>query len=218
MKKFIYSTVIVMLIAAMAGCSDFLDNNEQQALKSDADVVMENILTRKSVRHFINDPIPDDVMEDLLRAAMAAPTGMNVQPWHIIVLKDTSRYDEIFGDNFNMRMYKESSAVIIFCADTTVTRPPRDNPDAPAVTSPNSIWRDDMGACTENFLLAVEAYGLGACWTACYPYAERMDPIRKALNIPDNFVPYSVVPVGTPAGDEMPKDKWKPEKVHYDTW
>lgn len=182
------------------------------------DIVMENILARKSVRHFTADTLAPERMERLLKAAMAAPTGMNVQPWHFIVLTDTSRYDEIFGDNFNMRMYKESAAVVIFCADTTVTRPPRDNPDAPAVTTPNQIWRDDMGACTENFLLAAEADGLGACWTACYPFHDRMDPIRKALQLPDNIVPYSVVPVGTPGGDEQPKDKWKPEKVHYGRW
>lgn len=217
MKKTILSLLGFVMAASIMGCS----NNENEITvesKSNAEVVMENILNRKSVRHYVADTISDEVMENLLRAAMSAPTGMNVQPWHIIVLKDTSRYDEIFGNNFNMRMYKESSAVFIFCADTTVTRPPRDNPDAPAVTTPNSTWRDDMGACTENFLLAVEAYGLGACWTAGYPYAERMNPIREALNIPDYCVPYCVVPVGTPAGDEMPKDKWKPEKVHYDKW
>lgn len=216
MKKIILSLLGFVMAASITSCTT--QNETSYQSKSNAEVVMENILNRKSVRHFVADSISDDVMENLLRAAMSAPTGMNVQPWHIIVLKDTSRYDEIFGNNFNMRMYKESSAVVIFCADTTVTRPPRDNPDAPAVTTPNSIWRDDMGACTENFLLAVEAHGLGACWTACYPYPERMNPIREALNIPDNFVPYSVVPVGTPAGDEKPKDKWKPEKVHYENW
>lgn len=216
MKKYIFSLLGFVMAATIISCQN---NDEPTAqTKSDTEIVMENIFNRKSVRHFTADSISDEVMENLLRAAMAAPTGMNVQPWHIIVLKDTSRYNEIFGDNFNMRMYKESSAVVIFCADTTVTRPPRDNPDAPAVTTPNRIWRDDMGACTENFLLAVEAHGLGACWTACYPYAERMNPVREALNIPDNFVPYCVVPIGAPAGDEQPKDKWKPEKVHYENW
>ena len=218
MKKVILSFAAMCMTTILVTSCCCKKDNENQATMEKNDIVMENILARKSVRHFTADTLAPERMERLLKAAMAAPTGMNVQPWHFIVLTDKSRYDEIFGDNFNMRMYKESAAVVIFCADTTVTRPPRENPDAPAVTTPNQIWRDDMGACTENFLLAAEADGLGACWTACYPFHDRMDPLRKALQLPDNIVPYSVVPVGVPGGDEQPKDKWKPEKVHYENW
>ena len=136
----------------------------QPAASDPAEAVMANILNRKSVRSYTSDTIPAAVMENLLRAAMAAPSGRDIRPWSFVVLTDTTRYDEIFGDNFNMRMYKQSAAVVVICADTTVVRPPRDNPDAPAVQQPNGTWRDDMGAVTENLLLAVEAYGLGACW------------------------------------------------------
>ena len=122
------------------------------------------------------------------------------------------------GDNFNLSMYKQSAAVVVLCADTTVVRPPRENPDAPAVQQPNNIWRDDMGAVTENLLLAVEGYGLGACWTACYPYADRMAPVKQALGLPETVVPYSVVPIGYPAGGEQPKDKWDPSRIHYERW
>lgn len=192
---------------------------EPQTNGSDpAEAVMANILSRKSVRSYTNDTIPSAVMENLLRAAMAAPSGRNIQPWSFVVLKDTSRYDEIFGDNFNMSMYKQSAAVVVLCADTTVVRPPRDNPDAPAVQQPNGIWRDDMGAVTENLLLAAEAHGLGACWTACYPYIDRMAPVKQALGLPETVVPYSVVPIGYPAGGEQPKDKWDPSRIHYERW
>lgn len=208
---------ILMLAAAtllVAACQ-----TEPQPIVNDpAEVVMTNILNRKSVRSYTGDTIPAKVMENLLRAAMAAPSGRNIQPWSFVVLNDTSRYDEIFGENFNMGMYKQSAAVVVVCADTTVVRPPRDNPDAPAVQQPNGIWRDDMGAVTENLLLAVEAHGLGACWTACYPYADRMEPVKKALGLPATVVPYSVVPIGYPAGDEQPKDKWDASRIHYNNW
>ena len=69
-----------------------------------------------------------------------------------------------------------------------------------------------------SFLLAAEAYGLGAVWTACYPFHDRMDPVAAYLNLPGNIVPYSIVPVGYPAGDEQPKDKWNPERIHYNRW
>ena len=190
----------------------------QPAASDHAEAVMANILNRKSVRSYTSDTIPAAVMENLLRAAMAAPSGRDIRPWSFVVLTDTTRYDEIFGDNFNMRMYKQSAAVVVICADTTVVRPPRDNPDAPAVQQPNSTWRDDMGAVTENLLLAVEAYGLGACWTACYPYSDHMAPVKKALGLPATVVPYCVVPIGYPGGGEQPKDKWDPSRIHYDQW
>ena len=205
-----------MSIAAMLaiGCQ----TEPQPAASDPAEAVMANILNRKSVRSYTSDTIPAAVMENLLRAAMAAPSGRDIRPWSFVVLTDTTRYDEIFGDNFNMRMYKQSAAVVVICADTTVVRPPRDNPDAPAVQQPNGTWRDDMGAVTENLLLAVEAYGLGACWTACYPYVDRMAPVKKALGLPATVVPYCVVPIGHPGGGEQPKDKWDSSRIHYDQW
>ena len=212
MKKTILSLAAVALLAAAC-------QTEPQPVAADpAEAVMANILSRKSVRSYTADTIPAAVMENLLRAAMAAPSGRNIQPWSFVVLSDTSRYDEIFGDNHNMAMFKQSAAIVVLCADTTVVRPPRDNPDAPAVQQPNGIWRDDMGAVTENLLLAAEAYGLGACWTACYPYVDRMAPVKQALGLPATVVPYSVVPIGYPAGDEQPKDKWDPARIHYGKW
>lgn len=212
MKKTILSLAAVALLAAAC-------QTEPQPVAPDpAEVVMSNILSRKSVRSYTADTILAAVMENLLRAAMAAPSGRNIQPWNFVVLSDTSRYDEIFGDNHNMAMFKQSAAIVVLCADTTVVRPPRDNPDAPAVQQPSGTWRDDMGAVTENLLLAAEAYGLGACWTACYPYVDRMAPVKQALGLPATVVPYSVVPIGYPAGDEQPKDKWDPARIHYGKW
>ena len=183
-----------------------------------ADVVMQNILSRKSVRSYTGDTISSAVMENILRAAMAAPSGMDIRPWSFVVLTDKSEYETIFAGNGNMKKFMESGAVVVICADTTVTRPPRDNPDGPAVTMPDPIWRDDMGAVTENLLLAVEAYGLGACWTACYPFPDTMRPVKETLGLPASVVPYAVVPIGYPNGEAQPKDKWDPARVHYGRW
>lgn len=192
--------------------------NKQEAVTDPADVVMQNILNRKSVRSYTGDTIPAAVMENLLKAAMAAPSAMDVRPWSVVVMTDKSQYETVFEGNHNMQKFMESGAVVIFCADTTFSRPTRDNPDGPAVEQVNSMWRDDLGAVTENFLLAAEAYGLGACWTSCYPHADRMDPIRKALQLPPTVVPYAVVPVGYPSTENTPKDKWDPARVHYNGW
>ncbi len=206
-----------MLTAALtvAACC-----NKQEAApaESTADVVMQNILSRKSVRSYTGDTIPAATLENLLRAAQAAPTGRDWRPWSFVVVTPDQDLEAIFGDNFNMRMYKEAGAIVILCADTIHMGPTRENPDGPDVAQVNHLWRDDLGAATENLLLAVEAYGLGACWTACYPYPERMDPIRAAVGLPPTVVPYAVVPIGVPAGETQPKDKWDPSRVHYNRW
>ena len=214
MKK----ATLLMAAAAMmlAACS-----NKQETATADntADVVMQNILSRKSVRQYTGDTIPAATVENILRAAQAAPSGRDWRPWSFVVVTPDQDLEAIFGaDNFNMRMYKQAGAIVVLCADTVHMGPTRDNPDGPAVAQVNHLWRDDLGAATENLLLAVEAYGLGACWTACYPYPERMNPVREALGLPATVVPYAVVPVGVPAGDTQPKDKWDPSRVHYNRW
>lgn len=215
MKKSLIIAAVAAFSFTMASCCS---DKENTPASSNADAAINTIMQRKSVRSYTSDTIPAEMMDKMLRAAVAAPSGMDVRPWHIVVMTDKSQYDTLFAGNFNMEKFKQSAAVVIFCADTTVTRAPRENPDAPAVTMPNSIWRDDMGACTENFLLAAEALGLGAVWTACYPFHDRMDPVAQYLNLPGNIVPYSIVPVGYPAGDEQPKDKWDEQRIHYNRW
>lgn len=215
-KKLFYLSVTLMGLAMAVSCC-----GKQEEMKDDAanaDAAIDAIMQRKSVRAYTGDTIPCEMIDKLMRAAVAAPSGMDVRPWHIVVMTDKSQYEECFAGNFNMDKFMQAGAVFIFCADTTVTRPPRENPDAPAVTTPNPIWRDDMGACTENFLVAVEALKLGAVWTACYPFHDRMDPVAKYLQLPGNIVPYSIVPVGYPAGENQPKDKWDESRIHYNKW
>ena len=209
---------VTLLLAAAALLFAACCNKQEAAPADPAEVVMQNILNRKSVRSYNGDTIPATVMENILRAAMAAPSGMDIRPWSFVVLTDKSEYETIFAGNGNMKKFMESGAVIVVCADTTVTRPPRDNPDGPAVTMPDPIWRDDMGAVTENLLLAVEAYGLGACWTACYPFPDTMRPVKETLGLPPTVVPYAVVPIGYHDGTTQPKDKWDPARVHYNRW
>lgn len=209
---------VIVMMAAAAMLFGACCNKQEVAQVDPAETVMQNILSRKSVRSYTGDTIPAATLENILRAAQAAPSGRDWRPWSFVVVTPDQDLEAIFGDNFNMRMYKEAGAIVILCADTIHMGPTRDNPEGPDVAQVNHLWRDDLGAATENLLLAVEAYGLGACWTACYPYPERMDPIRAAVGLPPTVVPYAVVPIGVPSGDTQPKDKWDPERVHYNRW
>ena len=215
MKRILLLSATVLSALLVSSCG------KKEAAAPSAGVdneTIRTIMSRKSVRSFTDQPITAEYMETMLKAAMAAPTGSNIQPWHFVVLTDKSQYEKVFENNFNMRIFNSAAAVVVFCADTTVTRPPRNNPDGEPVTRPSGTWRDDLGACTENFLLAAESLGLGAVWTAGYPYSDRYASMKRELGIPDPILPYCAVAVGYPAGDEQPKDKWKPERIHYEKW
>ena len=215
MKRILLLSAAVLSALLVSSCG------KKEAAAPSAGVdneTIRTIMSRKSVRSFTDQPIPAEYMETMLKAAMAAPTGSNIQPWHFVVLTDKSQYEKVFENNFNTRIFNSAAAVVVFCADTTVTRPPRNNPDGEPVTRPSGTWRDDLGACTENFLLAAESLGLGAVWTAGYPYSDRYASMKRELGIPDPILPYCAVAVGYPAGDEQPKDKWKPERIHYEKW
>ena len=211
-----HNLILTLAAAALLAVGCHCDRDARPASGSDA--ALQAIMNRKSVRAYTGDTIPAATLDRLLRAACAAPSGMDVRPWHLVVLTDKSQYDSIFGDNHNMRMFKQSAAVVVFCADTLTLMRDRNNPDADPVERPNPMWRDDMGAATENFLLAAEACGLGACWTACYPFTDRMEPVRRALRLPASVVPYSIVPVGVLDGEQRVKDKWNPDRIHYGRW
>ena len=167
--------------------------------------VLDNIHARKSVRSYTDEPVTPEQIETLLRAAMAAPSGKNVQPWRFVVVTQLETKKKL-AIGFN-KMIAKAPVVIVVCGKTTNM-----------LGGTNNNWTADCAAATENLLLAAEALGLGAVWTACYPYDDRMLPTIEALGLPDNVKPYCIVPVGHPAGDNKPKDKWNPDNIHYEQY
>ena len=201
-----------LFIAAAALLSAVACGPKKDAEKSAIDVIM----SRKSVRSYTDEAIPAEKVEVLLKAAMAAPTAMNVQPWRFVVVTDQAVKDQLAGPRGGM--IANAPLVIVVCGEAVFMRKPWGQPDAEPVPAENPFWYEDCAAATENLLVAAEAIGLGAVWTACYPMPDRMAPTIAALGLPDNVKPFAIVPVGYPAGDDQPKDKWKPENIHYDKW
>lgn len=179
---------------------------------------MDVIMSRTSIRSFTGDPVSKDQLEILLKAGMAAPTAMNSQPWRFVVLSDRDRISEVFGSGFRGDMFKTAGAIIVVCGQTSVMMKPLGKPDAEEVEMPNRFWFEDCSAAAQNILLAAKATGLGAVWTAAYPIEERMALIAQALGLPANVSPLCVIPVGVPAENPAPKDKWKPENIHWEQW
>ena len=200
MRIFVYQTipdmkrlVLLLLSLSMLTCLAGFAQNP----------VLDNIFSRKSVRSYTEQDVTPAQVETILKAAMAAPSGMNVQPWRFVVIRNQDTKDKIAGRN---SMIKKAPVVIVVCGQAI--RGGRENQN----------WTADCAAATENLLLAVESMGLGAVWTACYPYDDRMGAAIEAVGLPDDVKPYCIVPIGYPAGNDKPKDKWKPENIHYEKW
>lgn len=200
--------VVIASLAVFAGCK------QQGAQPSALDVIM----TRTSIRNFTGDPVSQEQLETILRAGMAAPSAINIQPWRFVVLTDKERIAELFGDGFRAQMFTSAGAVIVVCGQTTFMRKPWGQPDAPEELSDNIFWFEDCSAAAQNILLAAHALGLGAVWTAGYPAMDRVAPMAQALGLPSDVLPLCVIPIGVPAENPDPKDKWKPENIHWEKW
>ena len=207
MKKIAFLAVLAMVL--LSGCKP-----QESAAPSALDVIM----SRTSIRSFTGDPVSREQLETILKAGMAAPTAMNSQPWRFVVVTDKETIANVFGSGFRAEMFTTAGAVIVVCGQTTMMRKPFGQPDAPETEVPNMFWYEDCSAAAENILLAVHALGLGAVWTAGYPAEERTAPIAEALGIPAGVSPLCIIPVGVPAEDPAPKDKWNPDNIHWEKW
>ena len=197
MKKFM---TIMLALAMTASVSA-----QQRTEKSDAQAAINNIMTRTSIRQYTDEPVSKENIETLLRAGMAAPTAVNRQPWHFVVINSKEKLAELAGDGPRGGMLKKAALAIVVCG----------NMDKALPGQGQGFWVQDCSAATENILLAANALGLGAVWTGVYPDENRAAPVAKVLKLPQSFIPLCTIVIGHPAEQPQPKDKWKPENVSY---
>lgn len=191
-----------------SSCSTCTEDNSTPAEVDTAAIVLNNIAQRKSVRHYTAEPVTEAQLETMAQAAMAAPTARNQQPWAIMAVTERDLLDSLSAALPYAKMLADAPAAMIVCGD----RQRMLEGDAA------QFWIQDCSAATENLLLAAEALGLGAVWTAAYPDPERIEAVSRVLRLPDYIVPLNVIPVGHPTGEDTPKDKWKAENYHLNKW
>ena len=184
----------------------FVAPSSGDGVSSASQTVLHNILQRKSVRAYTDRAVSHEQLDTLIRAAMAAPTGRDMRPWHFIVLEGRHLLSPLTEQLPYAKMLAEAQAAVVVCGDMSVTD---------KEGNPSRNWTFDCSAATENLLLQAEAMGLGAVWTGVYPYDERIEAVKQVLHLPDHLIPLNVIPIGYPKGDPQPKDKYDPAKVEY---
>lgn len=202
----VLAIVVVVLSVRLASDNVTVDKSAdaQQSVNAEQ-AVLDNIATRTSVRDYEARPVEKEKIEKMLRAAMAAPTAMNKQPWHFVVVDQRNVLDALAGANPYAKMLKKTPLAIVVCGNT----------DKMIEGGGRDFWIQDASAATENLLLAAHAMGLGAVWTGAYPSEERCISISKVLSLSDNLIPLNMIVVGYPAEQPQPKQKFKEENISY---
>ena len=191
-------------LLALGACTTQNNEEKSQVKNDNGQAAIENIMTRTSIRQFKAQPVEQDKVDILLKAAMAAPSALNLQPWHFIVINDKETIALLSG-----KRPTSAPLMIAVCGDTDKTMLPDGSTKLP------DFWVEDVSAATENLLLAAHALGLGAVWTGVYPAMDRTAEVANVLNCPQNIVPLAVVRVGYPDESPEPKNKYKEENISY---
>ncbi len=193
-------------LLALGACTPQGNDEKQETATADTgQAAIENIMTRTSIRIYKDQPVEQEKIDIMLKAAMAAPTAVNLQPWHFIVITDKKTIGLLSG-----RQPTNAPLLIAVCGDTDKTTMPDGQGKLP------DFWIQDVSAATENLLLAAHALGLGAVWTGVYPIMERTAEVANVLNCPTNIVPLAVVRIGYPDEAPEPKNKFKEENISYE--
>lgn len=214
-KKFLFAAVANLLLlggtVSLSSCCGNCPNNENAkcaAQVDSAEIVLQSIATRTSIRDFQETPVEEAKVEKILRAGMAAPSAINKQPWSFTVVNDKALLQQIADSAQNAKMAAKAPMAIVVCGDM----------EKAIEGDARDFWIQDCSAATENILLAAHALGLGAVWTGFYPNLERAKMLAGILNIPSTQIVLCVIPMGYPAESPAPKDKWNTENVHYNVW
>lgn len=194
----------ISLIKSESTCQQVPQTGEQSVSTDGEQAVIDAIMTRSSIRKYTEQKVEKEKIETLLKAGMAAPTAGNCQPWDLIVIDQREVLDAIPPIVKGAYMATGAQLAIAVCGTPTQSFLPE-------------CWVQDCSAVTENILLAAHAMGLGAVWCGAYSNnAEDMvGALQKLLSLPEETMALSIIVIGYPEGDIHVKDKWKPEKVHY---
>jgi nitroreductase len=164
-------------------------------------------LGRRSIRKYQNKDIPLDIIDALLKAAMAAPSARATDPWRFMVVKEAVTRTEIAKGLPNGAMLEQAPLGIVICGEIEK-----------ACGGELSYMLQDCSAAIENILLAAHALGLGACWLGVHPREDRMAHVKSVMELPEGITPISCIAIGYPAESKESRTRYNTEFVHYGKW
>lgn len=162
---------------------------------------MNEIFHRTSIRKFTEQPVEEEKIQTILKAAMAAPSAMNQQPWEFYVVTNKEKIVELSKCSRFSGCAAGASVVFVPCYKKKLIA--------------NDFAHIDLSAATENMLLEIDSLGLGGTWLAVAPDEKRMSYVQKTLDIPNSLHPFALVICGYPAEEKQQQDRYEEKRVHW---
>lgn len=173
--------------------------------------MLDVIYKRRSIRKFVPRAVAPEIIEEIIRCGMQAPSAGNSQPWQFVVIRKKETLHKITAFHPYASVLDSVDVAITVCGDTSKEIFP-------------GYWVQDCSACIQNMLLAAESIKgednleLGAVWLGIYPIEQRVKGLQELLELPDGVIPLAVVPVGYKGEKKDIDDKFNPERIHYEKW
>jgi nitroreductase len=167
--------------------------------------IMDYIYQRRSVRRYQDKKVDKDTMVLLLKAAMSAPSACNNQPWEFIAVTEEETMGRL-RESLYFGKYNATAAIVV-CGNMKFAKGGLER-----------YWVQDCSAAMENILIAASGLGLGAVWIGVYPLPSVIEPLKKAMSIPEHVTPLGVAYIGYPAEEKEPRTQFNEKVVYWEAY
>jgi nitroreductase len=168
---------------------------------------MENILDiifkRRSIRKFQEKEVKAEILQQLLQAAMAAPSANNGMPWEFVAINEKPIMEQLRA-KMKYGNYNAPAALMVL-----------GNLNIAQSKSSQKFWVQDCTAAVENILIAAAGLGLGTVWIGSFPKEDVMQLEREILGIPEDIMPLALIYVGYPAENPPARTQYEESRVHW---
>ena len=163
--------------------------------------VKDALLKRRSIRKYLDKEVSDEIIEELLHAAMSGPSACNRRPWIFYVIKDQDKLNELRKASRFSNMNAPLAIVVVGDLSRSLPLQLKD------------IWIQDCSAATENILLRATDLGLGSLWCGIYPQKRPVERVKKILGITNSDIPLNIIYIGYGDEEKESRDQYEKNRV-----
>ena len=163
--------------------------------------VKDALLKRRSIRKYLDKEVSDEIIEELLHAAMSGPSACNRRPWIFYVIKDQDKLSELRKASRFSNMNAPLAIVVVGDLSRSLPLQLKD------------FWIQDCSAATENILLRATDLGLGSLWCGIYPQKRPVERVKDILGITNSDIPLNIIYIGYGDEEKESRDQYEKNRV-----
>ncbi len=162
---------------------------------------MEEIYERRSYRKYNEKNIEDDILKEILKAGMNAPSSWNSKPWEFIIVSDKTILESLSQvTDFSGMIANCNKAIVVVGKDE------------------KKHWQQDLAACTQNILLMATKKEIGSCWIGVAPDEVNEKKVKDILNVPQEYRAFSIISLGYYDTKKENNNIFSEDKIHYNNF